>query len=286
MAVSSRTVSMVRVLAIFHIVVGALLIIFGIADSVTSLTNSHRLTFWTGFIFFGVWIGTWMCIAGAQGILGSTSQTTPSRDYYFILQAGLFMGFSITSAVMGGIIILFYSIILATVSYSQYYACGLRHRITCHRYSYGTKMGLAVVILILGIIEFVIGIWVSICLCLMKSCCTDPQQHAAGVNELSQVVDGVPVVVPLQGPGVTIQTQPFYGYPQAGKTTIGGPVHFQAIGKQPQLVVVPSPGGDIPPQYTERSQQVPLEEPILTPQSSPCSNTGSSKYSYSITSLV
>ena len=75
---------------------------------------------------------------------------------------------------------------------------------------------------------------------------------------------GVPVVVPLQGPGVTIQTQPFYGYPPAGQTTIGGPVHFQAVGNQPQLVVVPSPGGDIPPQFTERSQQVPLEEPILT----------------------
>ncbi|KAK2548969.1 hypothetical protein P5673_030717 [Acropora cervicornis] len=148
MAVSRRTVSMVRVLAILHIVVGALLIIFGVADGVTSLTNSHRLTFWTGFIFFGVWIGIW---------------------------AGVFMCCSITSAVMGGIIILFYSIILATVSYSQYNACGLRHRITCHRYSYGAKMGLAVVILILGIIEFVISIWVSICLCLMKSCCTDPQ---------------------------------------------------------------------------------------------------------------
>jgi len=103
---------------------------------------------------------------------------------------------------------------------------------------------------------------------------------------LSQVVDGVPVVVPMQGPGVTIQTQPFYGYPSAVQTTIGGPVHFQAVGNQPQLVVVPSPGGNIPPQYTERSQQVPLEEPILTPQSSPCSNTGSSRCSYSITSLV
>ena len=74
---------------------------------------------------------------------------------------------------------------------------------------------------------------------------------------------GVPVVVPLQEPGVTIQTQPFYGHPPAGQTTIGGPVHFQAVGNQPQLEVVPSPGGDIPPQYTERSQQVPLKESIL-----------------------
>ena len=30
-----------------------------------------------------------MCIAGAQGILGSTSQTTPSRDYYVSKKVGL-----------------------------------------------------------------------------------------------------------------------------------------------------------------------------------------------------
>ena len=60
MAVSSRTVSMVRVLAIFHIVVGALLIIFGIADSVTTFGNPESFSFLTGVICFGVWIGTWV----------------------------------------------------------------------------------------------------------------------------------------------------------------------------------------------------------------------------------
>ena len=59
MAVSSTTVSMVRVLAILHIVVGALLIIFGIADGVTSLDTGDYM-FWNGQIFFGVWIGTWV----------------------------------------------------------------------------------------------------------------------------------------------------------------------------------------------------------------------------------
>ena len=58
MAVSNGTVSMVRVLAIFHIVVGALLIIFGIADGVTSLATGYP--FFTGQIFYGVWIGTWV----------------------------------------------------------------------------------------------------------------------------------------------------------------------------------------------------------------------------------
>ena len=57
-------------------------------------------------------------------------------------------------------------------------------------------------------------------------------------NAVSQGGDGVPVVIPLQAPGVTVQTQPFYSYPQAGQTTIGDPVPFQAVGNQPHLVVV------------------------------------------------
>ena len=79
---------------------------------------------------------------------------------------------------------------------------------------------------------------------------------------VAQGVGGGPVAIPMQAPGVTGQTQPFYGYPQAGQATIGGPVPFQAVGNQPQLVVVPFPGGGFPPQYTEHSQQVPQKEPI------------------------
>ena len=77
---------------------------------------------------------------------------------------------------------------------------------------------------------------------------------------ITQGVDGVPVAVPLQVSGVTVQTQPFYGYPQAGQTGIGGPVPFQAFGNQPHHVVATSSGSDFPPQYTEKSQQVPLPE--------------------------
>ena len=63
------------------------------------------------------------------------------------------MGFSITSAVFGGLIIIGYSVIV----------------------SGDVEGGLAAVILTLGIIEFGAGIWVSICLCLMKPCCSDSQ---------------------------------------------------------------------------------------------------------------
>ena len=88
------------------------------------------------------------------------------------------MGFSITSAVLGGQMIIVYSITIANASYSEYYYgySSLDRSYKYQRYSYDAKMGLAAVILILGIVEFVIGIWVSICLCLMKPCCTDHSQ--------------------------------------------------------------------------------------------------------------
>ncbi|XP_074607351.1 uncharacterized protein LOC141860206 [Acropora palmata] len=111
-------VSMVRFLAITHIIVGALLFIFGLADGVTSLLGGDKvdLVFFSGNAFFGLWTGTWTCIAGALGIPGSTPQRTPRRNCY----AGLFLGFAITSAVFGGIIIIAYSTIISLASYEDY----------------------------------------------------------------------------------------------------------------------------------------------------------------------
>ena len=78
------------------------------------------------------------------------------------------MGFSITSAVLGGIIIICYSIAIAIYSDYFYYA----------RYSHNTDMALAVITLILGIVEFAIGIWAAVCCCIMQICCcgAPPQQ--------------------------------------------------------------------------------------------------------------
>ena len=60
--ISENVVKMARFLAIAHIIVGFLLIIFGIADGVTSFLYSN---FWTGHIFFGIWIGVWVsCLCG------------------------------------------------------------------------------------------------------------------------------------------------------------------------------------------------------------------------------
>ena len=61
MAVSKAVLSMIRVLAIFHIVVGALLIIFGIADGITTVLG-HKYMFAAGYGFYGVWIGIWVSV--------------------------------------------------------------------------------------------------------------------------------------------------------------------------------------------------------------------------------
>ena len=80
------------------------------------------------------------------------------------------MGFSITSVVMGGLIIIFYGIVIA-------YNSGKRRSKSRYRGMYDTKMALAAIILILGMVEFVIGIWAAICCCMMKPrACSSLQQ--------------------------------------------------------------------------------------------------------------
>ena len=61
---TENVVKMARFLAIVHIIVGFLLINFGIADAVTSF-KFHSYGFWAGYIFFGIWIGVWVsCLYG------------------------------------------------------------------------------------------------------------------------------------------------------------------------------------------------------------------------------
>ena len=96
------------------------------------------------------------------------------------------MGFAITSAVLGGVIIILYSTTGASCqTYCEKYYCGcgggggydhgnFSTLPTCtYPYSYDSKIGVVAVTMTLGIIEFATGIWVSICLCVMNPCCTD-----------------------------------------------------------------------------------------------------------------
>ena len=50
---SGKVANMARILAIVHIIVGFLLICFGIADRAVEY-------FWTGYASYGIWIGVWV----------------------------------------------------------------------------------------------------------------------------------------------------------------------------------------------------------------------------------
>ena len=72
------------------------------------------------------------------------------------------MGFSITSAVFGGLIITFYSIAIDSNSYNGYYDS---------YYSVNeAELSITGIILFIGILEFLLRIWAAICFCVMKVC--------------------------------------------------------------------------------------------------------------------
>ena len=56
---SAKVANMARNLAIVHIIVGFLLICFGIADRVVEC-------FWTGYGGYGIWMGIWVSCAFFQ----------------------------------------------------------------------------------------------------------------------------------------------------------------------------------------------------------------------------
>ena len=76
------------------------------------------------------------------------------------------MGFSITSAVFGGIIIICYGLSIGIYTNSEnWYG-----RSTFRGDIYAVEVALSAIILILGIVEFIIGILASAFLCMMKPC--------------------------------------------------------------------------------------------------------------------
>ncbi|CAH3190564.1 unnamed protein product [Porites evermanni] len=160
---SASVAKMARLLAINQIVIGFLLFSFGIADRLVPGS-------FTGYVYSGVWIGIWMCITGALGIPGSGRERTNTRNSF----AGVFMGFSITSAVFGGIIILFYSIGISQITSSdpEFYF----DDVESYNEYYQGKMAILAIMLMMGIATFGIGIWVAICTCLLKPCCEQQPQ--------------------------------------------------------------------------------------------------------------
>ncbi|KAL9961016.1 hypothetical protein ACROYT_G029895 [Oculina patagonica] len=195
---SAKAVYMARILAIAHIVVGLLLVIFGIAERVKEIT-------WTGDVCFGIWIGVWMCVTGGLGIPGTRKERSTPRNAC----AGVFLGFLIPSAVLGGIIIIIYSLTIV------------------HK-----KLAIAFtwIIFILGIVEFAIGIWAAVCICQIQPCSNiaPPQQDQVTTDSAGYVMTqgpgGAPMAIPIQTSGGVVAVQTLIPVVQVS---------------QPQIIMVP-----------------------------------------------
>ncbi|KAL9976303.1 hypothetical protein ACROYT_G013587 [Oculina patagonica] len=157
---STKIINTARILAIAHIIVGFLVVSFGIADRVVEY-------FWTGNGCHGIWMGVWMCVTGILGIRGTCKEPSVSRNS----PVGVFMGFSITCAVYGGILTILYSIAIALYQ-DENYDSGRKHNRTNSNYE--AQMAVAAIMLVLGVVEFAIGIWTVVYvrrLMRTKTCC-------------------------------------------------------------------------------------------------------------------
>ncbi|KAJ7376825.1 hypothetical protein OS493_032291 [Desmophyllum pertusum] len=260
---SAKIANMARHLSITHIIVGFPLFCFGIADVVVDEY------FWTGYGGFGIWIGAWMCIAGGLGIPGTRKEPSASRNCL----AGVFMGSSITSAVFGGVIIICYSIAIAAYRHDYSHRSRYNYRANESLFRddslwnrrYDTEMAISAIILILGIVEFVIGIWAAVCLCLMnpcKCCYRNPPQQGPGGGPVAFPMqpmqagggmiavqagtpgaqDGQPQIVMVNVSGAMGVNQPQVQFIQVATSQSGA----MATGYQPQQVKTPPPYEQIP----------------------------------------
>ena len=84
------------------------------------------------------------------------------------------MGFSIASAVSGGITIIFYSIGISQITSNdpEFYF----HDDESYNTYYQGKVAIIAIMLLMGIATFWIGIWAAICTCLLKPCCEQQPQ--------------------------------------------------------------------------------------------------------------
>ncbi|KAL9961014.1 hypothetical protein ACROYT_G029893 [Oculina patagonica] len=150
----------------------------------------------------------------------------PYEELEYMTLVYLWVSQSITSAVLGGTIIIFYSLTIV------------------HENS---AMVFAWIVFILGIVEFAIGIWAAVCVCLMKPCRNiAPPQQGPG---------GAPVAIPVQ-PVQTVIPVAQGGQPQISVVPVSGvegyhsqmvqvaASHAMTTGYQPLQV-------DMPPPYEE-----------------------------------
>ena len=86
------------------------------------------------------------------------------------------MGFAIISAVFGGVVIICYSISIAMYRRDNYWYNDYYYH---HMYSYDTEMAVTAITLVLGVVEFGIGIWAAALCCNINTCicCATPSDQ-------------------------------------------------------------------------------------------------------------
>lgn len=239
-----------RFLAFLQCVVGFLMIVFGIVDKAKN-------DLFTSDVTFGIWIGLWVLVTGCIGIAAS-SRKHPVPEQSLV---GTYMAFSIVSAVFAATIIICYSAVLGTEIpdknkchfYYSYYSYSYQYRSYQRFYSCPSsrvkdiRIGISVVLLLLGIAEFTVAIWSSILLCKACACCYDTSGQTAA-----------------QGPGQVVYMRNMAGGP-AGQYVVTQPVAVPGQQMAPQ----PASTGQAPLYVMAPGSSPATSQPVVMVQGRP-----------------
>ena len=77
---STKATKMARFLAIMQIIIGVVLIGFGIADRLVKGRGYYYYYNWTGYVYFGIWIGIWVSKSSLHEYKNIISLSTVSEE--------------------------------------------------------------------------------------------------------------------------------------------------------------------------------------------------------------
>ena len=77
---STNATKMARFLAIMQIIIGVVLIGFGIADRLVKGRGYYYYYNWTGYVYFGIWIGIWVSKSSLHEYKNIISLSTLSEE--------------------------------------------------------------------------------------------------------------------------------------------------------------------------------------------------------------
>ncbi|KAK3749283.1 hypothetical protein QZH41_016055, partial [Actinostola sp. cb2023] len=160
-------------------VLGALCVIFGIADRATMYKNAFHTE-----SVVAIWMGVWIALTGLIGIVGSRDYANTDRPSGSLM--GSYLGFSVVSIIFAGVMTIMFSVGISQgilqerpcsqqrtygEYYDRYYGRYIQTTASTERQC-DTSVGLGSMVVIFAILEFWVGIWASICCCNgLDNCC-------------------------------------------------------------------------------------------------------------------